>query len=97
MAPSCGERFNSGSKQDPAGPGRARPDELRVADGIPGTPIFKHPSNEFTHFSCPMICKNAPEQSCRFIFDNPSITFGLFFGNASEPQDLKNGLADDGR
>ena len=44
-----------------------------------------------------MICKNAPDQSCRSIFDNPSITFGLFFGNASEPQDLKNDLAEDGR
>ncbi len=49
-----------------------------------GTSSSEHPSNDFARVCCPMICKNAPEQSCCFIFDNPSITFGMFLNYTSE-------------
>ena len=68
---------------------------LPVANSEP--PIFDNPSVDSATKLGRMICKNAPDQSCRSIFDNPSITFGRKYGNAAEPQVTKNGPADDGR
>ena len=88
MALSCGIYVTSG----PCGRPRRMSSETLILAGKTrcSGPKYRPKSDK-------MICKNAPDQSCRFIFDNPSITFDMFFRNASEPQELKNGTADHGR